>query len=385
MSRVLFVTAQHFATHPRKVDLHFMTEALNARGVPVDILSMRLSLISRLVGDERWTFARARPLNRWTAISPLLREFIWISPLHPVATGRAWLDRLTTPLARLYGRRLPWAVKSELGSYSHIVIESGVSVLTIPEIRRLAPQAVVIYHAADRLSTIGAHPAAKTVLGEQAGALDLVHVMAEAIKGDIPARTNIVHLSHGISKRAFDTCNSNPYAGSRNAVSVGDMLFDAGAISTMAGSFPDWTFHLFGRLARLPDRFPNVVAHGERPFDEIVGFIKFADIGIAPYRLMPDADYLSQSSMKMIQYSYCRLPIVAPDFAAAGRRHVLAYDPRSPDSIRAAFGAAIGFDRTTIDTSDVMDWTEKTARLFASKAARHDGKDIAAPSAEEEA
>lgn len=364
MSRVLFVTAQHFATHPRKVDLHFMTEALNSRGIAVDTLSMRLSLISRLVADERWSFARTRPINRWTTISPLQREFIWVSALHPVTTGKPWLDRMTTPVARLYGRQLPRAVKSELGSYSHIVVESGISILAIPDIRRLAPQATLIYHAADRLSTIGAHPAAKTVLREQAGSVDLVHVMAEAIKGDIPAEATIIHLPHGISKQAFDAADVNPYPGPRNAVSVGDMLFDAGAVSTMAKSFPDWTFHLFGRLANLPGRFPNVVAHGEKPFDEIVGFIKFADIGIAPYRPMPDADYLSQSSMKMIQYSYCRLPIVAPDFAATGRRHVLAYDPRSTDSIVAAFDAAIRFDRTTIDASKVLDWDEKTARLF---------------------
>jgi 2-beta-glucuronyltransferase len=135
-------------------------------------------------------------------------------------------------------------------------------------------------------------------------------------------------------------------------------------IGTLATTYPDWTFHLFGRLAHLEEALPNVVAHGERPFDEVAAYIKFADIGIAPYRPKEDADYLSQSSLKMIQYSYCRLPIVAPRFAAAGRAHVLAYDPGDAGSIRAAFKAAVEFDRTTIDTSGVMSWEEKTARLF---------------------
>lgn len=364
MNRVLIVTAQHFATQPRKVDLHFMAEALNARGIAVDFLSMRLSLLSRVVSDERWTFARTRPLNRWTEVAPRMREFVWMSAVHPIATGKAWINEATTPLARLYGRRIPEAVKSELGAYSHILVESGISTLAIPELRRLAPRAMLIYHAADRLSTIGAHPAAHAVLREHIGSVDLVHVMAEAIRGDVPHGAPVRYLAHGINKRAFDAVARNPYAGPKNAVSVGDMLFDGDAIATLAKAFPDWTFHLFGRRALLEESLVNVVVHGERPFDDIIEFIKFADIGIAPYRPKPDADYLSQSSLKMIQYSYCRLPIVAPAFAAAGRRHVLAYDPASPDSIRVAFAAATAFDRGSINPSDVLDWDEKTARLF---------------------
>jgi 2-beta-glucuronyltransferase len=147
------------------------------------------------------------------------------------------------------------------------------------------------------------------------------------------------------------------------------MLFDAGMIRTVATANPDWTFHLFGRLAKLEDNLPNVVAHGERPFDEVAAYIKFADIGIAPYRPKEDADYLSQSSLKMIQYSYCRLPIVAPQFAAAGRAHVMAYAPDNADSIRTAFEKATAFDRTVIDTSKILTWEEKTARLFELDAA----------------
>ena len=364
MTRVLIVTGQHFATQPRKVDLHFMAEALNARGIRVDFLTMRLSLVSRLISDERWAFAKTRATNEWTEITPLLGEFIWVSAVHPISLGKPLFDLMSTPLAKVYGRRIPRAVKAELPEYTHILVESGISILTIPEIRRLAPSAQIIYHAADRLSTIGAHPAAHAALRESIGAVDLVHIMADAIRGDIPAGAPTIHLPHGISRATFDRITENPYAGGQNAVSVGDMLFDADAIHALATSFPDWTFHLFGRLAHLEAPLPNVVAHGERPFDDVAAYIKFADIGIAPYRPKEDADYLSQSSLKMIQYSYCRLPIVAPRFAAAGRPHVLAYEPGDAESIRAAFGAATGFDRSTIDTSGVLSWEEKTARLF---------------------
>ena len=364
MTRVLIVSGQHFATQPRKVDLHFMAEALNARGIAVDFLSMRLSLVSRLMSDERWAFARTRALNQWTEITPLLGEYIWFSTIHPISLGKPLLDQMSIPLAKVYGRHIPRAAKAELPEYSHILVESGISILTIPELRRLAQKARIIYHAADRLSTIGAHPAAHAVLRESIAAVDVVHVMADAIRGDIPAGAPTIHLPHGISRAIFDRIMDNPYQGPQNAVSVGDMLFDADVIATLATACPDCTFHLFGRLARLEETLPNVIAHGERPFDEVAAYIKFADIGIAPYRPKPDADYLSQSSLKMIQYSYCRLPIVAPRFAAAGRPHVLAYEPGDAESIRAAFGAATEFDRSSIDTSAVLSWEEKTARLF---------------------
>ncbi|CAN7518444.1 GumK N-terminal domain-containing glycosyltransferase [Rhizobium sp. LjRoot254] len=364
MTRVLIVTGQHFATQPRKVDLHFMAEALNARGIRVDFLSMRLSLVSRLMSDERWAFAKTRALNQWTEITPLLGEFIWVSTVHPISLGKPILDLVSKPLAKVYGRHIPRAAKAELPEYTHVLVESGISILTIPEIRRLAPKARIIYHAADRLSTIGAHPAAHAVLRESIGAVDLVHVMADAIRGDIPEGAPTIHLPHGISRATFDRIGENPYSASKNAVSVGDMLFDADMIRTLATGYPDWTFHLFGRLARLEEALPNVIAHGERPFDEVAAYIKFADIGIAPYRPKEDADYLSQSSLKMIQYSYCRLPIVAPRFAAAGRSHVLAYEPGDAGSIQAAFKAATEFDRSAIDTSGVLSWEEKTARLF---------------------
>lgn len=369
MTRVLIVTAQHFATQPRKVDLHFMAEALNKRGIAVDFLSTRLSLLSRLGKDERWAFARHRRHNQWTEISPLMGEFIWVTALHPIRTGKKLVDRMTAGLARAQSRKLPAKVQARLGDYTHILVESGMSILTIPTLRKLAPKARIIYHAADRLATIGAHPAAHAVLRDHIADVDIVHIMAEAIAEDIPAGAKILHLPHGIDKTAFDRASANPFSRGKNAVSVGDMLFDADAIRTMAVAYPDWDFHLFGRLARLADAPPNVIAHGEQPFETVTPYIKFADIGIAPYKARQDADYLSQSSLKMIQYSYCRLPIVAPRFAASGRSHVLAYDPGNRPSTIAAFKAASTFNRDKIDPSSVLSWEEKTERLFGLDAA----------------
>jgi 2-beta-glucuronyltransferase len=173
---------------------------------------------------------------------------------------------------------------------------------------------------------------------------------------DYPRNSNILHIPHGLEKGLFDIENRNPYKTKKNAICVGDMLFDEGTVVALARAFPDWHFYLFGKNARVPSTLPNVVCHGETPFSEIIPYLQHADIGLAPYRPAVNADYLSQSSMKMIQYTYCKLPIVAPHFAATGRQHVFGYDPNDTDSIKRAMSAATICDRSKIDTTGVMDW-----------------------------
>lgn len=361
--RILIVSGQHFASQPRQVDLHFIADALNRRGIHVDFMSSRLSHLSKLAKDERWDFAKTRKLNCWTALHGFKDEFIWFELVHPANLKAGLLNHMSSLFFRYEGKFLPRAVRSRLLSYSDILIESGSALLLLPEIRRAAPQARIIYHAADRLQTIGAHPLARKILRDNARDIDMVHIVAEALHDEVPAGANIVCLRHGLAKEEFDRAPA-PYSQGNNAISVGDMLFDANAIEVMAEANTDWTFHLFGRRARIGKSLSNVVEHGERPFEEIAAYIRHADIGLAPYQGGRDADYISQSSMKMIQYSYVRLPIVAPRFAAAGRDHVLGYEPTSDSSIREAFAGAIHFDRRSIDVSAILTWDEKVSKLF---------------------
>ena len=367
--QVLIVTGQHFADAPRKVDLHFMADSLISRGDRVDFLVWRLSPISRFLKDGRYAFAKQHVLNRWQDLGSNLRQFIWFQLFHPMNLKRSFLNRLADPFFTRIGAFLPKAVRRDLGAYSHILVESGPSPLLTPVLRRHAPKAQIVYHAADRLSTIGVPPAAERMLLDNLGLYDRVHILAQALALDFPPDAPLFYLPHGIDKAAFDAATDNPYCDGRygsgkHAVSVGDMLFDADAIDVMAAANPDWMFHLFGAKAEPRQARANIVAHGEQPFERIVPFIKFADLGIAPYRDGARADYLSQSSLKMIQYSYCRLPIVAPQFAAVGRDHVLGYDPADPGSIRAAFLKAGTYDRKTIATDGVLSWNETVDALF---------------------
>jgi 2-beta-glucuronyltransferase len=96
----------------------------------------------------------------------------------------------------------------------------------------------------------------------------------------------------------------------------------------------------------------------------LVNYLHHADVGLAPYLDRPEAHYLAESSLKLIQYTYCQLPVVAPHFAKAGRAHIIGYDPTDPDSIRHALRSALAYDRATIDRSRVASWDEVIARLL---------------------
>lgn len=362
--RILVVSGHHFADAPRRVDLHFMSDQLREEGAEVDFLICRLSPLSRFLRDGRYEHARTRPVNAWFRLDERLQEFVWFAPFHPINLRYGWLNAVVAPLYRRYGSFLPKAVIERLSDYSHIVIESGPSPLLTRYLRRHAPKAKFIYHAADRLETIRVHPCIIKELNATLPLYDQIRIMAEAMRADFAAQDRVVFVPHGISKGLFDAAAATPYEGPRHAISVGDMMFDAGMIETLAAANPDWTFHLFGKKAQPLQPRPNIVAHGEVSFGTIVPFIKFADIGIAPYRAGAGADYLSQSSLKMIQYSYCHLPIVAPRFAAAGRDNVCAYEPDDQNSIRAAFERAKDMDHLTIDTSDILTWEDVVDRLF---------------------
>jgi 2-beta-glucuronyltransferase len=124
------------------------------------------------------------------------------------------------------------------------------------------------------------------------------------------------------------------------------------------------------KLDALADR-ANLQIHGEVPFADLVPRLLYADVGIAPYLDRPEVHYVAQSSLKLIQYQYCRLPTVAPRFAAAGRANVVGYDPRDSGSIIAAFAAALALDRATLDASAVTEWDTVIDRVLGGAGLQH--------------
>ncbi|MET1023010.1 MAG: hypothetical protein ABWX87_01745 [Pseudoxanthomonas sp.] len=352
----------HEATSARKVDFHFWTDVLARRGDQVDFVTVGLSPMTMLKAQGRQFQG---PFNQWMDVAPHVRKHLWRPIFHPMSLGKAALDALTKPLFALYPMLLSRRLLDGIKDVDVFVVENGAGLCLVPTLARKFPNARFIYSVCDRIASLNYHPiileAEKTALPY----FSLVRVPAEVMVADYPTARNVQYIPHGLDKALFDADSVSPYrSGTRNVVNVGDMLFDADAITTMAKAEPSVTFHLFGKRARIEQMLPNVVTHGELPFAAIVPYIQHADAGIAPYRPAPNADYLSQSSMKMIQYTYCQLPIVAPNFAARSA-HMSAYAPGEQDSIVAALHRALTYDRVGIDNSQVLDWEGVTQLMLA--------------------
>lgn len=358
--KITLITGHDYDS-PRRTGFHFWADIMSERGQEVCFLTVGQSSITILNKGR----LHKPPYNTWMKRNGSINKFVWFPLLHPANMRNKLLNKCTSWLfLNLYPLLMPKDLTRELAGTTIFIVEVGAGLMLVSRLKKTFPKARFIYTVSDRLSTINAHPVAMKAEQDVLPHFSKIRVPATIMLQDyksFPA----VYIPQGIDKQVFDQQRPNPYKQPRNAISVGDMLFDPKAIETMADRFPDWTFHVFGRKAVIENLKPNVVVYGEKPFHEITAYIQHADIALAPYRFEESAAYLAQSSLKMFQYTYCRLPIVAPMFAAEGRAHAIGYAPDDPDSIARAFKQAIDFDRAGINTADVLDWNQVIDRMIA--------------------
>lgn len=361
LSTIAFLTA-HTPGGRRKASVLALAEALAAAGHEVNVIRVVSSRLGNLL---RWANQPdSPPLNTRYPIGKHMTGFNYHPPVHPFNLPIGPLKMMLWPIFALYPRWFPRTAWSMLAESDVVICESGLGLLLVPSIASRYPNLRLIYSVSDRLRTLNAHPLLLKAERQALPGFSLIRVPARAMMSDY-AGWPVRHIPHGIDRALFDREHPSPFATGKNAVVIGDMLFDADIVERIAVAYPDWVLHLIGRRCRLKRTLPNVIEHGERPFAETVAFIQHADVGIAPYATAPDAEYLSQSSLKMIHYSYCRLPVVAPDFVRAGHENVLAYDPAQPESAVGAFGRAMACDGETFEASSIPDWREVAAAILS--------------------
>jgi 2-beta-glucuronyltransferase len=334
----------------RKVGFHYWADYLVENGHEVDYVSVGKSYLFKL-------FGRPIPVvkNQWIKLSDKLNVYNWVSTVHPVI-NHPLINKVLTRLFRLIPHQFGKVNFERLAQSDVIIVESGIGLALIPFIKKLNDKVKVIYEASDRLKTVGAHPYVLEVEQNAKSIFDFIRVPAEVMLDDFKDVKNIPvkYIPQGISKLAFDSNHlPSPYQTKSNAISVGDMLFDGELITHLAETYPDWHFHLFGRNAKLKAKLPNVVEHGECKFDDIVPYLKHADIALAPYRNAPNCEYLSQSSLKILQYKYCNLPVVAPKFASSASAGFFPYD--SLASAVKAFSSSMTYKKEGL-SDEVLSW-----------------------------
>lgn len=358
---VVFISAFHDYRTAKRASIHQIAHALARSGYDVSFLSTRFSRLSRSRGDSR--------LNLWDRANRAemvdgIRCYLWRTHLHPFATGNALADRLMGPMFRLYARLPNRDVDALLAAADHVVVEASVAAILLRRIRRLNPRARIIYYATDRLATVGAHPFVQDRLARDADLIHHVSMRSWLMAPDFTwAPDRLTRIGFGIDPADFAGIGPSPYpAGTRNAVSVGSMLFDESFFHHAAAAFPDVVFHVIG-CGRRFTAAANVIVHDEMPFRDTLPYIAHATIGVAPYLDAPDVEYLADTSLKLAQFEYLGLPAVCPDFAVGDIASRSPYRPDDPASIERAVAMALAA-ASTIRPRSFPRWEEIGERLL---------------------
>lgn len=358
MRRVLLVSRHDYRTKWR-ANFHPIADGFAALGNEVSFVSIGYSGMTCFSQDRR------RPLdaraNRWERVNGI-DCYLWKAPFHPIGLRQPALDRMARPLYHLFARLPARALDEAARRADLILVESGLSPVLIPRLRRQAPGALIMYVASDLFETVGAPAIMNDILAEAAEAITTVVVVARAMAPHFEhLRRPIRFIPHGIDPAAFSDDAPSPFTGGRNVVTVGSMLFDPSVFTAAAAAFPDVQFHLIGTPSGTT--YPaNIHEHGPMPFADTVAWLRHADTGVAPYRQGASADYLSDSSMKLMQYGYLGLPALCPDFAVGAHPLRFGYRPGDPASIADALARALdpAVERRSAPT---LTWTQVAERL----------------------
>jgi 2-beta-glucuronyltransferase len=235
--------------------------------------------------------------------------------------------------------------------------------MLVDRFREINRDARYVYRVSDDLRTLRAHALVRAIEGRVLSRFELVSVPSQAMFDYLSRYSDNVRLQHhGIDKAAFDAPGPSPYpeGSATNAVFTGIAHLDREFLAVAAAAQPSWRFHIFGPFSPMPA--PNVVMHGEVPFRDTVAYIAHADVGLATINRIPHPEVFSDS-LKVIQFTYARLPIIVPDFIKTTRSNAIEYVPGDTETVRNSLMRAAAFDRSTISREGILSWDELAASL----------------------
>jgi 2-beta-glucuronyltransferase len=363
--RIVILTSHVFLDGYRKASIHFVAHNWAATGNEVFFTTVGHSAFSRFKQKKRLEALRQEQDNRYVAVEPGLHAGAYLPLIHAFSTPSSIVNSLAQPLFAFYGGRLPDVVADRIRQADLVVIESGTPIAFFALVRKLNPRARTLYFCRDLLQSVGAAPYLCELEKREISLFDSVCVPSRKLGEMLPPGGQVTFVPQGIDRDVFDGADVSPYAeGSRNAVAVGDMLFDRHATEQMAFAAPEVTFHLFG--IKWSGEVPaNVNVHGEQSFETVAAYIRHADVGLAPYRVNSDEVYLAESSLKLLQYAYCMLPVVLPDLIPVGRGNEVTYRIGVENDWRDIMDRALSMPRMKGFRAGILSWEDVARRTLA--------------------
>ncbi len=371
MRRVVLITG-HYLLSDRKAGFHWLADAYHRMGWDVTFFTAAFSRLSRLRRDHRLAYPILQHANRPVRVADRLTSFVWYTPYHPANLRLPLANRLSGPLFRRYPSLPLDSARPLLQPADLLIFESTPGIMLFDRLTRLAPHARTVYRVSDDLRVLNNHPVVLAAEDRLAPRFDLISVPGSHLLQRFEHLPQAHLHPHGLQKPLFDTPHPNPYTHLNDAsphpllhaVYVGNARLDLPALHHAARLRRQWHFHLLGEINARTRRHadhapPNLHRYGERPFHDLIPFLQHAHAGLHTLLPHPGVEVFAQS-LKVLQYTYCRLPILAPRIMQPQLPHMIAYDPHAthPDSLPHALDAAATYPRDTIDTTDIASWDE---------------------------
>ena len=278
---------------------------------------------------------------------------------HPMTLLLPFLNKISAPYMDNYGNLNLGELLPLVKESSIFVFESMSGLFLVKRFKRENPTAKAIYRVSDDLRILSStHPRLIELEAEITPQFDCISVPSPKMQSIFNNAPQLRIDKHGIDKMIFDKCSSSPYVdGSKNAVIVGTGYIDMQFLKDAALANKNCTLHIIGPVKDTL-LLPNLKFYGEMAFEKTIPYIKFADCGLLALKYRHEASASFTDSLKTIQYRYCGLPIVSPNFIDLNREGVYYYEPGNANSATKALREALNAGRNPEFASEVNSWDE---------------------------
>jgi len=365
MKKAVLITS-HFWSSKRRAGFHNIAESLIKKGYEVLFLTGNASYIHHLKSDYRAELIKESKLNTLEKISDRLSQFIRFTKLHPVNYRSGILNYIFLPSVKNYSNVLSgYDELNEFIKTSDIFIfESFPGLLWFEYIKKINANAKFIYRVSDDLRQLKKHPFVIEHERKILSKFDLISVPSGYFLKLFDNQSNVKLHYHGINKEVFDIEQTNPYPENKffNFVFTGNAYLDHNFLKLSASVISDERFHVIGSFKKkVTDS--RILYYGELDFSKTIPYVKFANAGLHILEYTKGAESFSDS-LKVMQYTYCRLPVIAPEFIKSSRNNFIFYKPGDESSIAQALRKSKEFDRSTINIDNILSWDEVTEKII---------------------
>lgn len=355
--KVILVTGHYFKSR-RKAGFHWLAEAFWQLGWEVFFMTAPISWLSFIRQDYRFQYPILKEAGKLIEVRPFLWSYVWFTLWHPANLRYNFLNAMSHHLWQKYSQFSLGEIANVVAKADLFIFESTPALLLFESCKHLNSRAKFIYRVSDDLRLLSNHPLVLETEKKIAPHFDLVSATSPKIADIFSlATTNVKLHYHGIPKFLFQANLTNPYASQTpNIVFVGNSFFDHDFLKIASKSFPKCTFHIIGPIEHRIKR-NNIIFYGEVPFEDTIPYLKYADVGLQTRSYHPYIDSLTDT-LKVIQYTYCQLPIIAPRYLKSQKPHIFSYDYNDQESIELSLKMALKYDRNQIDISPILSWQE---------------------------